>query len=293
MTRPGAGFSQFRTTRRAPSLSPCSRSLPSHWTALGPKPALTLSLLMQLMVRHWRGEAPLLTSIFATAILGTAAFVAVLRLLVVAATSFDLSVAAYARIDLIFLSACVALWVWACVGIWRAADHAKTKTRWVAQAGVALATLAISPHAWASAQTAEELALLALERDPLGPPAEVTAERDFIVLEGVISQHTADRFQAVLSTSKNVRLLVLSSRGGRVAEALRMANIVRDRRLDTLAVGECSSACTVLLVAGKERSIEEGAQVGFHRTTMAGYGPFDEQLAQRAASRDLPRGWRR
>lgn len=237
---------------------------------------------MGVLVRHWRGETPLLTSIFVTAILGTAVFVAALRLLLLLATNLDLSVAMFARMELLFFAACAAFWLWACIGIWRAARRASGQARWFTQGAVVLATLAMAPHAFASGEMAGELALLAVDRDPLGPPAKVIRTGETVVLEGAIAQRTAERFEAALGAWKDARLLVLSSEGGRMAEAFRIAELVRERGLDTIARGECSSACTIILLAGRKRSIEGGTQVGFHRTSFAGFGPLDEELASEA-----------
>jgi hypothetical protein len=44
-----------------------------------------------------------------------------------------------------------------------------------------------------------------------------------------------------------------------------LANIARRHTLDTLAIGACSSACTLVFAAGGQRSAAPGTRLGFHR----------------------------
>jgi hypothetical protein len=56
----------------------------------------------------------------------------------------------------------------------------------------------------------------------------------------------------------------LESRGGRVAEGLALGMLLRDRGVDTLVSGECSSACVTAFAGGARRMITPGARLGLH-----------------------------
>jgi hypothetical protein len=52
-----------------------------------------------------------------------------------------------------------------------------------------------------------------------------------------------------------------------------MAATIKERALDTRVEGPCMSACTLLLLAGQERSASPAAQIGFHQPSFPGFGP--------------------
>ena len=74
----------------------------------------------------------------------------------------------------------------------------------------------------------------------------------------------------ILQTNPQVTQLRLSSLGGDILVAYDMAEVIIDFGLDTLVVGECSSACVILFLAGEERTMQPGSQLGFHQTS---WGP--------------------
>jgi hypothetical protein len=61
--------------------------------------------------------------------------------------------------------------------------------------------------------------------------------------------------------------VLLSSKGGDVAEALTMGALIRDAGLATTVYSgrECFSSCVFLFAAGVERRVARNAQVGIHR----------------------------
>src|SRR4051794_13460971 len=63
-----------------------------------------------------------------------------------------------------------------------------------------------------------------------------------------------------------VRSVSLDSYGGSVTAAQYAAEIIAYRKLDTRVArgNECSSACVLLLLAGKRRSVDPTARIGVH-----------------------------
>ena len=58
----------------------------------------------------------------------------------------------------------------------------------------------------------------------------------------------------------------VESPGGYVYEGLAMARLIEQNKMDTVSLGVCASACTLLLAAGQERYLGKDALIGFHRS---------------------------
>jgi hypothetical protein len=87
---------------------------------------------------------------------------------------------------------------------------------------------------------------------------------------GPIAPGDADRLKAAARTVFELRRTIagirLSSPGGDLAEAFRLAGIVREGKMPTIVPDGsiCASACFVVFAAGSERSAGYGARVGVH-----------------------------
>jgi hypothetical protein len=234
---------------------------------------------VHVIIRHWRGNFPLLTAILGTGLLGAGIGIAGMRLALAAAAQFDLPLALFARFELLWFLGCIAILGWAAVGIWRSASHAAARPKWVARLFLGAVGLVMVPLAMSSIQTAGELLQIAIHHDPLGPPAHLSFEGERIRIEGGLAEGSADHFNQLLASNPQLRMVELSSFGGRIAEAAQIADSIRRRNLDTFVLDECMSACTDVLLAGRRRSASAHARIGFHQATMSGYGHLDDQLA--------------
>jgi hypothetical protein len=90
----------------------------------------------------------------------------------------------------------------------------------------------------------------------------------------------------VLQSSPMARAVRLNSPGGRIAEAQRISERIGRAGLDTMAQGECQSACTIILLSGRNRSAMRGTRVGFHQSTIAGNNKLDDYMMTESV-RDL------
>ena len=86
------------------------------------------------------------------------------------------------------------------------------------------------------------------------PGATITRNGDRIVLTGTIQPGDDTAFAA--SVDDNVRTVVLGSSGGRVDEAMSIGRLIRERGLDTAVPSLCESACVLIWVGGKTRTVE-------------------------------------
>ena len=75
-------------------------------------------------------------------------------------------------------------------------------------------------------------------------------------------------FGAYILDFPQITTLVLTGRGGDGRVALRLAELIENNQLDVIAQGRCSSACTTLFLAGRNRFLANGASLGFHASTV-------------------------
>ena len=69
----------------------------------------------------------------------------------------------------------------------------------------------------------------------------------------------------VLLENPEIKTIQLNSSGGEIEIAYAMTHYIIDFELDTHVVGTCESACTLLFIAGANRSVERGPKLGFHK----------------------------
>jgi hypothetical protein len=171
----------------------------------------------------------------------------------------------------------LAISVWQLVGIWRSSSHH------VARGGRAF---------WAGlAKVIVIIAAIRLAFDLSGSYLPIISEHFQIVLgdsrfgthrfrllrngtelefSGGINVGTAKDFDRMLDAASQVRVLHLNSIGGRIAEADKIAQTVRNRQLVTYVSENCQSACTHIFLAGSERWLGGRAKLGFHRPDVPG-----------------------
>jgi hypothetical protein len=109
-----------------------------------------------------------------------------------------------------------------------------------------------------------------------GPPFTLTPLRRGTALEfrGDIVPGAARALEAALrGPARDAHVLHLSGPGGLRGEGLRMAEVVSRFRLDTFVADQCNSACALVFLAGRRRTILRGAILGFHRGTPVGLRP--------------------
>lgn len=242
-------------------------------------------------LRHWRGQLPLAQSYWVNGFIVNIAIAVGQALILGLAQSRQLLLVAWAFV--IFVLASLALRAWSFVGIWRSAgrhaDRGGSETwAWVARAMVVLAILSFfvtGPQLWSQVR---EMGLIAMGRDPIGLPATIKVSQDGrqITLDGNITSGVGNDLRKTLAAAPNAQNLLLNSHGGRILEALAMADQIKARRLNTRVVENCESACTLLFLAGAERSASPLAQIGFHQPNFPGLSSQDREDIIQSNSQD-------
>ncbi|TLP57595.1 hypothetical protein FEE96_19660 [Parasedimentitalea maritima] len=82
--------------------------------------------------------------------------------------------------------------------------------------------------------------------------------------DGTITFGLTKHVRTLMAETPQLTTITLSSPGGHIYEARGFANLIREQGLNTHATGACSSACTLLFIAGHQRSLAAGVNLGFH-----------------------------
>lgn len=93
---------------------------------------------------------------------------------------------------------------------------------------------------------------------------DLSVEDDALRFSGSVALGATARMQDLLEAHPEVTQITLDSDGGHIFEARGMARLARERGLTTSVPRACSSACTLIFIAGHKRQIAMGAQLGFH-----------------------------
>jgi hypothetical protein len=183
-------------------------------------------------------------------------------------------------LSLLWLAAAQAACIWWAISTWRwvkPRQDGQRPSRSVRLGLIAfpfVSALVLNYHFGAQARS-----ILAELRGEL-PPMTIKAQGDRLVAEGAIFSGSAAVLERRLAEHPNVRVIELSSPGGYVKEAVRMANMIEKRGLDTLIRRECRSACVELFAAGTRRLMHKDAIVGLHSVWTTAPGADD--LVQKA-----------
>jgi hypothetical protein len=99
---------------------------------------------------------------------------------------------------------------------------------------------------------------------------------------GGVNEGASRALDQVIADAPRVTTVLLESPGGWMREGERMAAVIRRYGLSTRVETECHSACTVAFLAGIDRTLGEGAVLGFHRGRAPGQDAKGESEAHDA-----------
>ncbi len=86
-----------------------------------------------------------------------------------------------------------------------------------------------------------------------------------VTFKGGVNDGAARALDKVIADAPRVTTVRLESPGGWLREGQRMAAVIARYGLRTHVEKRCSSACTVAFMAGVDRTLGDGAALGFHR----------------------------
>jgi hypothetical protein len=117
------------------------------------------------------------------------------------------------------------------------------------------------------------------------PPQPMTVTDGTARITGAISYATLKRLDMTLPLHPELRRIELESDGGHIPAARALAGRIEKAGLDTRATGLCASACTLVFMAGQNRSLAPGAGLGFHAYSLLRNDPMHSTAEEEARDR--------
>ncbi|HEX9049324.1 MAG TPA: hypothetical protein VF841_02215 [Anaeromyxobacter sp.] len=235
-------------------------------------------------VRHWRGELSLPVAYWVSSLLFTLAAVlafAPLRLVSVTSHPRPWSLLALGGWSFFLVAN-----TWLLVGIWRSARAHPSRG---GSAFWASAARVVTVFGWLSfgsiavfrvVPQVTEFGKVAFGRSELSD-TRVRVIRDGAEVEvnGLLGFGIAEELRRALDANPGIRVVHLNSNGGRIAEAMELAKLIRERKLVTYVATQCLSACVTAFAAGEERWISRKSVLGLHAPSMPGMTPEEVRAA--------------
>jgi hypothetical protein len=181
------------------------------------------------------------------------------------------------------------VWVWSLIGAWMSAlKHLFGDGR---KLWAVLAMLSLAAGAFATLRQASTMRPFLEEHWQTAKGQQPTAGYEvrladggrIVDFSGGVNEGAAAALDQAIAAAPHVTTVRLDSPGGWLHEGERMAAVVQRYRLHTRVDSECYSSCTLVFMAGVDRTAAEGASVGFHRGRPIG-GP--RRPAQRASDEE-------
>jgi len=241
--------------------------------------------------RHWDGDLTLPITYWVNGFLGSLLVLGVVG----AAGTLDWTEsparAAAAYVGALLFG--IGVSIWQLVGVWRSAEkHSRRggSAGWAraAQAAVVLGVLRMMFDLSQTAvpQLQEVLTIVTGDKDLAGHTLRVLREDTELEISGPISFGMTPEIEAVLDAHPSIKLVHLTSIGGRVEEAKKIARLLKARGLSTYVSSECTSACTLVFLGGERRLLNRNARMGFHRFDFPGQD-FAAQASMRREGIDF------
>lgn len=243
---------------------------------------LSINRPIRYIKDHWQGNLSRPISFYVNGLV-SALIVAVLTIYVDDKLYFaDIPQGWWTISNSIVFCIAIMLSVWSLVGMLRSAGNFLEKgdnTRWAltAQLLTIIGTLAVLMQSNEKVQQIAVSTLLYFGHDPIGDPATLNVDGNNLHIDGLITDQVAATFKALIDTHPEVTQISMFSGGGRLDAAEVIASIISKRKLNTLVVQECSSACTIIFLSGKIRIFDIGSKLGFHGPRALGRSDVESQ----------------
>jgi hypothetical protein len=238
---------------------------------------------------HWRGSLSLPISFWVNGSC-TAAIVALLTVYGSDELDYsDLSEASWMLATLTLYCVSIIISVWCIVGIWRSATSYQQKggaLKWslTAQLFALLGALGFASEFSQATLPVFQTLIVRAGIEPLGPPATLKVTGRTLHIDGTITHKVTERFIALINQHPDIDQVSISSFGGRTNAAVAIAAIISKRKLNTVAVGECSSGCTFIFLAGKIRMFDINSALGFHSPKILGLSDLESRFESPAVT---------
>ena len=237
--------------------------------------------------KHWRGELPLPVSYWINFFfLGWIIQFAVQNFLPsffhILALEFNPHPASVARLTIFMVLFFLLLFYpWMVIGTWRACNKRimkkKNSVLWRKEGSsfwpIAAQLLIVSNMffmAWGTYTTRAYLNQLyrlstTLKKEPPNYTLELIKNNTFLRLNGTLDLGVSSEVNLFLLKYPEVKGIVLDSQGGVLYEGRALAELIRERKLNTYSLKKCSSSCVIAFVSGEKRYMGVNSKLGFHQ----------------------------
>lgn len=228
------------------------------------------------IVRHWRGELSLATSLWVNEMLLGVLSLPIFLLLYWLLVRYPLSPKALVAVLIPLLCITLAVAIWQAVGVRRSAKRHKAqggKVYWVTLVRMlVLAVLLVSGRELLLGFYPALKSLAQMVSSPDSLPAHrisLLSEHE-VEIAGALSPGSLSTFEQLLRANPQLTTVQLDSPGGLLGEARAIALRIKENGFTTYTNAECSSACTLLFLAGKQRLLGHQGRLGFHSPNLYG-----------------------
>ena len=229
------------------------------------------------MKEHWRGNLPLTLSCCVNGLFAALVVAVLTTYAVDQIFQSDLSEKAWLAATLAAFGLSIAISVWAIIGIWRSAtryqaEEGTIKSALIAKLFASIGALGLVSQLSQTPSPIVDNALVVGGIYPFGVPAVLSINGRTLHIDGSITAEVAEQFKELIGKHPEVIQVSLTSLGGSIDAAVEISSVIKKRNLSTVAVGECSSACTLIFLSSKVRAFDVDASLGFHSPSGGVYG---------------------
>ncbi|PHR65876.1 hypothetical protein [Pseudidiomarina marina] len=234
-----------------------------------------LTTLKNIIVSHWRGDYSLGIAYWVIGVGLTVAVSILVALTNSFISSFAVSSSLFGSILVVLCSLIIPLTIWQLVGIWRSAKYHTSqggRPLWanVVRVMVVLAAIrAVLDFTEIGIPQFQEGVDLMANGDTVGSfELRVLNEGKELELIGFIPFGTTKSIREVVRQYPAIEVIHLNSKGGRVTEAVQLYDYIQQQQFDTYVASECSSACTLAFMGGRNRYLSKRGILGFHSASL-------------------------
>ena len=189
----------------------------------------------------------------------------------------DLSEKSWLAATLAAFGLSIAISAWAIIGIWRSAirhqaEAGTIKSALIAKLFASIGVLGLVAQLSQTPSPIVDNALVVGGIYPFGVPAVLSINGRTLHIDGSITAEVAEQFKGLIGKHPEVFQVSLTSLGGSIDAAVEISSVIKKRNLSTVAIGECSSACTLIFLSSKVRAFDVDASLGFHSPSGGVYG---------------------
>lgn len=229
----------------------------------------------EFIQKHWRGEYSLGVAYWRIGV-GLTLCLSLLmwaidKLIPVSATSSQL----YGVLLVILYLFTAIFTVWQLVGIWRSAKYHTSnggRQGWATAAQIMVVVAALRAvfdfNQFGFPLVQEGLGLMTTGENLGGFELRVLNQGTELEYIGHIPFGATATVNDMLQRFPEIRVIHLNSPGGRILEGVQLYDLIQEYQLDTYTPSECSSACTIAFMGGRNRYLNKRGILGFHSASL-------------------------